>query len=339
LPSVWHGLVNQNWQMSETCNGLEFQGFEAPQENWCKLPHALIDVLPVFESKSELAVVLYVLRHTWGFQEFEAAKRITYDEFQYGRKRRDGTRIDGGTGLSRASVALGLKQALEHGFLEAETDAGDAARVKKFYRLRMLPDLNSEANDGIESEPQEFRNRTTAVQKLNHSGSETEPRSEKDTLERNLGKEKNGKEESFSAYLKMPAPQSPREQLQRDLAWLLEAEVPDDPHRYKPWEKATDSIAADVRKALDKQLFDEECAMLVHRAIERLAGRRNEYPLKNATSPTIPVIELILREARAPQGDTRAPQGVVMRTISGWTAPDLNDPEIKKWKEKRDANR
>jgi len=34
--------------------------------------------------------VLYILRHTWGFQD--TSKRITSDEFEHGRKRIDGTR-------------------------------------------------------------------------------------------------------------------------------------------------------------------------------------------------------------------------------------------------------
>ena len=77
-----------------------FPGFDEPHEHWSKLPHALIDQLPAISTMAELKVILYVLRHTWGNQDYEGGRRITLDEFSHGRKQRDGTRIDAGTGLS-----------------------------------------------------------------------------------------------------------------------------------------------------------------------------------------------------------------------------------------------
>ena len=72
----------------------KFDGFDIPKENWSKLPNALIAALPLFTSASELKVVLYVLRHTWGYQEFDNPKSITLDELAHGRKRKNGTRLD-----------------------------------------------------------------------------------------------------------------------------------------------------------------------------------------------------------------------------------------------------
>jgi len=194
---------NEVEQANEVEQVQAFQGFGVPQENWSKLPHALIDALPLFKSKSELMVVLYILRHTWGYQEFGVPKRITRDEFMNGRKRRDGTRMDNGTGLSRASVTQGLKQAVEHGFLEVEMDDHDLGRVKKFYCLRMSPESTPEAEVcveplpeagkdseptcekslGIESMRQGAKNWPPGGQKLAPRGPKISPRSEKDTID------------------------------------------------------------------------------------------------------------------------------------------------------------
>lgn len=116
---------------------LTFEGFEKPRENWSKFPHAFIDALPLVETVSELKVILYILRHTWGYQEYGIPKRITLDEFANGRKRTDGSRLDSGIGLTIPSIRNGLKRATEHGFIVHERDDEDPARVKNFYTLNM----------------------------------------------------------------------------------------------------------------------------------------------------------------------------------------------------------
>ena len=57
-----------------------FSGFVPPTENYSKLPHAMIEALPLVTSLAEMKVILYVLRHTWGYQDDE--KRINLDEFR-----------------------------------------------------------------------------------------------------------------------------------------------------------------------------------------------------------------------------------------------------------------
>lgn len=112
-----------------------FNGFNLPRENWSKLPHDLIDAFPIFSSQGEVLVVLYILRHTWGYHESE--KRITLDEFQHGRKRADGSRIDNGVGMAETSIIRGLAKANEHGFINIEIDDSDKGRIKKYYSLNM----------------------------------------------------------------------------------------------------------------------------------------------------------------------------------------------------------
>jgi len=150
-----------------------FEGFTEPKSNFSKLPHQFIEILPRIETKGEMAVILYILRHTWGFQD--SHKKITLDEFENGRKRADGTRMDGGTGLSRPTILDGLARAEEHGFINVECDGSDKARVKKVYSLRM----------------EGSRNLTPDVKKLDTGGKDSLHRTEKETLERNSRKKTN----------------------------------------------------------------------------------------------------------------------------------------------------
>jgi len=154
---------------------VKFEGFEKPKQNWTQSPNMLIDILPQIETVSEVKVILYILRHTWGYHDTE--KKITLDEFESGRKRKDGSRIDNGTGLTVPSIRDGLKRAQEHGFITVEIDDRDKGRVKKFYSLTMKQDANSLHPDLETLAPpvQEVCNPT-----------------EKDTSERNLEKEKDG---------------------------------------------------------------------------------------------------------------------------------------------------
>lgn len=115
-----------------------FEGFAYPESDFTRIPNEFMEsVLSQITSLAELKVILYIMRHTWGFQEYEQYKKFTVDELMNGRKRRDGTRLDNGTGLSESGVKLGSTKALEHGFLECEIDDTDMGRIEKRYRLKM----------------------------------------------------------------------------------------------------------------------------------------------------------------------------------------------------------
>lgn len=127
---------------------IDFNGFEVPKQNYSKLPHAMIDLLPIIDTVAELKCVLYVLRHTWGFSEYGLPKKITTDEFANGRKRRDGSRIDNGTGLSEPSIRAGLEKAVEHKILLVDADDRDAGRKKRFYSLNIV---EAPIDDGVDA--------------------------------------------------------------------------------------------------------------------------------------------------------------------------------------------
>lgn len=117
-----------------------FPGFYDPREydGYSKLPHDFIDdALSRINNLAEMKVVLYVLRHTWGFQEIDTWKYFSIDHFMNGRMYSDGRRMDSGTGLSEMSVRHGLKKAVEHGYLCEKVDKRDLARIRKSYKLKI----------------------------------------------------------------------------------------------------------------------------------------------------------------------------------------------------------
>src|SRR5438874_9491875 len=156
-----------------------FEGFSKPEANFFRLPNEWTDITAKITSLAELKLVEYVLKHTWGYSEFDMVKKITTDEFIKGRKRKDGTRLDLGTGLSKPSVIQGLTSAVVHGLLEVEIDDRDKARIKKYYKLRMKTP-HEEATD--EETQSDVKNLYTGVKKFDSYGKTSLHRSEKDTL-------------------------------------------------------------------------------------------------------------------------------------------------------------
>ena len=137
-------------------------------KDFTKLPNSIIEKLDQVETLGEMKVILYVIRHTVGFQD--DCKKITLDEFANGRKRADGTRLDNGTGLTVPTIRDGLKRAQAHGFLVVEVDDSDPARVKHYFSL------------GTNLLPSECKEVSVSVQEVCN-------RTEKDTLERHFEKD------------------------------------------------------------------------------------------------------------------------------------------------------
>lgn len=90
----------------------------AQAPNSTQIPNEWFDKwLKEVESNAENKVVQTVMRFTFGWHDYDA--RITLSQFQ---------QI---TGLSRAAVVDGIKKAIEHGFIERETDGHG-----RVYRMR-----------------------------------------------------------------------------------------------------------------------------------------------------------------------------------------------------------
>jgi Bacteriophage replication protein O len=90
-----------------------FSGFDGP--NYTPTPDALFDELLPELSESELKVLLYVIRRTFGFKKDADAISIT--QLAEGIKTRDGRVLDRGTGLSRTSVKKATASLVDKGVL------------------------------------------------------------------------------------------------------------------------------------------------------------------------------------------------------------------------------
>jgi hypothetical protein len=170
-----------------------FEGFDKPESNFFRMPNSWTDITADITSLAELKVVEFILRHTWGYQEYGLKKHITIDEFVNGRRRQDGRRMDRGTGLSERAVYDGLRKAVADGLIEEEVDNSDRGRIKKSYSLRMrdagpqeispegdLQDLQS----GVQSLHPPLQHLHPPLQTLPPNPANFAPRSEKETLER-----------------------------------------------------------------------------------------------------------------------------------------------------------
>lgn len=179
---------------------MTFDGFVPPVDDYFRMPNAWINICAEIDSLSELKVVQYVLRHTWGYQGFSGARKITIDEFMHGRKRKDGSRIDNGTGLSKQSVITAVGAAIEHGYLTCDRDDKDMARQKKYYQLAMKSDvkhldITSDVKElDIQTDVQnldisDVKELDHDVQALDSDGQEFGHRTEKDTIRKTLKKD------------------------------------------------------------------------------------------------------------------------------------------------------
>src|SRR5712691_7510708 len=82
----------------QNLSGQTYEGFSKPEANFFRLPNEWTDITAHLTSLAEMKLVEYVLKHTWGYSEFDVVKKITTDEFMYGRKKKNGERIDIVTG-------------------------------------------------------------------------------------------------------------------------------------------------------------------------------------------------------------------------------------------------
>lgn len=94
----------------------KFEGFDPEIQSW-NFPMAINGWVHKL-SGSEFKVLWYILRHTYGWQK--NSDFISYNQFKYGIKRKDGKWADKGTGLSFPSIKKAIDGLIEKGFIEAE---------------------------------------------------------------------------------------------------------------------------------------------------------------------------------------------------------------------------
>lgn len=101
--------------MPDTTRPYKFAGFSSP--NTTPVPDVLFDELLLILDNAELRVLLYIIRRTFGFKR--STDDISISQMVGGIRKKDGTVLDWGTGISKASVTRGLKGLLEKGIIIA----------------------------------------------------------------------------------------------------------------------------------------------------------------------------------------------------------------------------
>src|SRR5262249_31482259 len=105
--------------------------------NYTPVPDALFDEVMVDLSGSELKVLLYIIRRTFGFKK--DADTISFQQFRHGIRTHDGRQPDRRCGVKSYSQISGALQVLEAGgYIVARkgtTQRGD--KDTTVYRLRL----------------------------------------------------------------------------------------------------------------------------------------------------------------------------------------------------------
>jgi phage replication O-like protein O len=91
--------------------------------NSTQIPDVILDQWMAELSGAELKVVLYIARRTFGFGK--ESDNISLNQIASGIKKRDGTILDKGTGLSVSSVARAVKSLEEQTILIRKTNIND----------------------------------------------------------------------------------------------------------------------------------------------------------------------------------------------------------------------
>lgn len=107
--------------------------------NSTQLPNLILDLVIPLIPESEARCLIYICRRTFGFHK--ESDRISFSQFIDGIRDRRGNILDYGTGLSRQSVASGLKNLV----------AADAILVSKsgkgnFYKINLNMDVEKVVN-------------------------------------------------------------------------------------------------------------------------------------------------------------------------------------------------
>lgn len=120
---------------------LPFDGFASP--NYTQVPDELFDTLMTQLSDCELRVLLYIVRRTFGFKR--TSDTISLSQMVSGITTKEGQVLDSGTGLSKSTVARGLKSLREKGVIVATRNASVARGDQPTtYRLRFKAESTPE---------------------------------------------------------------------------------------------------------------------------------------------------------------------------------------------------
>ncbi len=121
-------------------------GFAKPTTT--QTPDALLDYWLTRLAGSELRVLLYAVRRTYGFKRDEDA--IGLDQFLHGITTRDGAVLDEGIGISRRALLYAIKSLVDKGLLLKVRRVDDGGRdTVSTYRLSIVDERHPRAAQGV----------------------------------------------------------------------------------------------------------------------------------------------------------------------------------------------
>src|SRR5215213_3464324 len=132
--------------MPDTSEPYEFAGFLSP--NTTPVPDVLFDELLQQLDNAELRVLLYIIRRTYGFKK--SSDDISIGQMVDGITRKDGTVLDGGTGMAKSSVTRALSGLLAKKIIIARRNQSRergnepttyALRLKAEEQIPLVPHL------------------------------------------------------------------------------------------------------------------------------------------------------------------------------------------------------
>lgn len=106
--------------------------------NSTQIPNVVLDYWMADLSGAEFKVLMYIARRTYGFGK--ASDRISLTQISEGIKKRDGSILDQGTGLSRASVIRAIQVLISKGLLIKDHDwrSGTSCPTESTFSLNIL---------------------------------------------------------------------------------------------------------------------------------------------------------------------------------------------------------
>ena len=112
-----------------------YRGFAKPKTT--PTPDDVFDLFLADLTHAELKVLLYIVRRTFGFKK--TSDRISLKQICGGIVRKNGRRLDGGTGLSRQGAITAVKRLEERGLITVvRVKTEDGYNRVNIYKLRLL---------------------------------------------------------------------------------------------------------------------------------------------------------------------------------------------------------
>lgn len=114
----------------------QFPGFPpGPTTNFFRFPRCINGWWHTL-SPVEQGVLWYIIRHTWGYNK--TTDKISLTQFQEGIKRKDGSMVDGGTGIKKRQTIIDATVGLEkRGFIKVIRKFGEINE----YRLKIVQEM------------------------------------------------------------------------------------------------------------------------------------------------------------------------------------------------------